>query len=188
MKRSLLITIAACLAAPALAQERAPFPPGSTISEKLTQGRKDGDAAERKTRERTFTSGQSTPAQMPTIIINNNNTNTNTNPVNVNTAIQNAQAVSPAVPAVPPVRPGCTLGVVMNLGFDAYARPIFANVRTGPGVQFGNVPGPDLSPVLLPDGVRVGVCGRQGRWLSVEIATPVAPIQGWVFERYVGAL
>jgi hypothetical protein len=55
-------------------------------------------------------------------------------------------------------------------------------------VQFGNVTEPDLTPVLLPDGARVAVCSRQGRWLGVEIPTAVAPIHGWVFERYVGAL
>jgi hypothetical protein len=175
------------------------MPPGTTIRERLTHERSNGDETERKTRERSFSNQptQSAQQRQPVIIINNqppaqainiNNNNTNTNPVNVTNTLQSQQAVGAAAPSSAPLRTGCSPGVVTNLGLDPYGRPIFANVRTGPGVQFGNVPGPDLTPVILPDGVKVSVCGRQGRWLSVEIPTAVAPIQGWVFERYVGVL
>lgn len=179
------------------------LPPGTTVREKLTQERRNGDETERKTRERSFSNEPTKPAQpqgqqpviiinnqlpTPAININNNNNNNNSNPVNVTSTLQSQQTTGRSEPALAPVRTGCTLGVVTNLGLDQFGRPIFANVRTGPGVQFGSVPGPDLTPVLLPDGVRVGVCGRQGRWLSVEIATPAAPVQGWVFDRYVGSL
>lgn len=216
MKRTFILTAAVfALAAPAIGQEyyneptdgqtvvRRPgnytLPPGTTVKERLTHERRNEDVTERKTRERSISNQPPVqpvqPQGQPTIIINNQlptinvtTTNTNTNPVSVTSNLQSQQAIGQAAPSGAPLRTGCALGVVTNLGLDQFGRPIFANVRTGPGVQFGNVPGPDLTPVLLPDGVRVGVCGRQGRWLSVEIATPVAPIQGWVFERYVGAL
>lgn len=178
------------------------LPPGTTVKERLTHERRNEDVTERKTRERSIST--QTPVQpvqpqgQPQIIViqppavninnNNNNNNANTNPVNVTSTLQSQQAIGRQEPSIAPLRSGCALGVVTNLGLDQFGRPIFANVRTGPGVQFGNVPGPDLTPVLLPDGVKVAVCGRQGRWLSVEIATPAAPVQGWVFERYVGAL
>lgn len=216
MKRVIILAAAAlAFAYPALGQEynetneetasRSPgdyaLQPGTTIRERLTHERSNGEKTERRTRERSFSNEPTRPAQpqgqQPVIIINNqlpapainiNNNNTNTNPVNVTNTLQSQQAIGAAAPSGAPLRTGCALGIVTNLGLDPYGRPIFANVRTGPGVQFGNVPGPDLTPVLLPDGVKVGVCGRQGRWLSVEIATTVAPIQGWVFERYVGML
>jgi hypothetical protein len=211
MKRTIILAAAAiAIASPAIGQqynEQAGsgdyvMPPGSTIKERLTHERSNGETTERRTRERSFSKEPTQAVQpqgQPVIIINNqppaqaininnNNNNTNTNPVNVTNTLQSQQSSGHSEPTLAPLRSGCALGVVMNLGLDQYGRPIFANVRTGPGVQFGNVPGPDLTPVLLPDGVRVGVCGRQGRWLSVEIATPVAPIQGWVFERYVGVL
>jgi hypothetical protein len=211
MKRTIILAAAAlALTTPAIGQEYNEqagsgdyaMPPGSTIRERLTHERSNGETTERRTRERSFSKettqavqpqGQSViiinnqpPA--PAININNNNNNNNTNPVNVTNTLQSQQAIGAAAPSSAPLRTGCALGVVTNLGIDQFGRPIFANLRAGPGVQFGNVPGPDLTPVLLPDGVKVSVCGRQGRWLSVEIATPVAPIQGWVFDRYVGVL
>lgn len=178
------------------------LPPGTTVRERLTHERRNEDVTERKTRERSISNQPpSQPVQpqgQPQIIViqppavninnNNNNNNANTNPVNVTSTFQSQQTTGRSESAAAPLRSGCAVGIVTNLGLDPYGRPVFANVRTGPGVQFGNVPGPDLTPVLLPDGVKVAVCGRQGRWLSVEIATPVAPVQGWVFERYVGVL
>jgi hypothetical protein len=217
MKRTIILAAAALgLAAPAIGQEQPSSSNyalllGTTAREKLTQERRDGNTAERRTRERVFSTApvtetavavqnaaQQPSAQAPVIIINNqpatpaitinnNNNNTNTNPVNVTSTLQSQQAIGAAAPSSAPLRPGCALGIVTNLGLDQFGRPIFANLRAGPGVQFGNVPGPDLTPVILPDGVKVSVCGRQGRWLSVEIQTAVAPIQGWVFDRYVGA-
>jgi hypothetical protein len=197
MKTILATAILAILAAPAFSQGY--VAPGTTMKEKLTQERREGDIAERKTRERTYSNvpESATQPNHPVIIINNqlpapainiNNNNNNTNSVNTTNTLQSQQAIGAGAPAISPLRPSCSVGVVTNLGLDQFGRPIFANVRTGPGMQFGPVSGPDLTPVLLPDGVRVGVCGRQGRWLSVEIQTPVAPIQGWVFERYVGVL
>jgi hypothetical protein len=217
MKRTIILAATAlAFAAPAISQEynEQPreetavrrtndyvLPPGTTVRERLTHERSNGETTERKTRERSVSKapvlapqpqGQQPVItiinQPPAINITNSNNNTNTNPVNVTNTLQSQQAVGAAAPAIPSVRSGCALGIVTNLGLDQFGRPIFANLRAGPGVQFGNVPGPDLTPALLPDGVKVAVCGRQGRWLSVEIQTAVAPIQGWVFDRYVGAL
>jgi hypothetical protein len=222
MKRTLILAATAlAFAAPAIGQEYAEqqpdeqtdgrtvigrsndytLPPGTTVREKLTHERRNGNDTERKTRERSISKEPIKPTQPqgqqpaitiinqpPAININNNNTNTNTNPVNVTSAFQSQQSAGRPEPALAPVRPGCSIGVVTNLGLDQFGRPIFANVRTGPGVQFGNVSGPDLTPVILPDGAKVAVCSRMGRWLGVEIPTAQAPIQGWVFERYVGAL
>jgi hypothetical protein len=129
----------------------------------------------------------------PQIAIHNGNSNENSNS-NSSWASGGASGVSgaPGLAGAPgavipvPVPPlACRLGVIGGLGFDGLGRPIYLNLRTGPSAQYPNVTGPLGEAVIIPDGVRVRVCGRSGNWLQAEVCNQTTCLRGWAFGQYV---